>query len=82
MRPVTLAAFALLIALAPVNASAQTARGTFDGNFDCSRDILRTEVMHVAAPGTLKLREFSAARRASSIQLIRSEEHTSELQSH
>ena len=70
MRPVTLSAFALLLALVPMNASAQPAvPDTFDGNFVCDRDILRTDVLQIIAPEALKLREFSAARRATTIQL-------------
>ena len=54
MRPVILSVVVVLLARISVNASVQEVeRGSFDGNFVCGRDILRTEVMHVVEPGTL-----------------------------
>ena len=69
MRPVILSVV-LLLALLPVNAPAQQAvSDTFDGDFVCDRDILRTEVLHVVEPGTLKKLDVSAGRRAATIIL-------------
>ena len=40
MRPVILSVVVILLALAPVNASAQEVeRGSFDGNFDCGNNL-------------------------------------------